>query len=159
MQGIELQIVQGVTGLLALAVTAAISYLSPRAKRWIGSHSTAQVAGVADKVMWSLSGIAEAVVQDFNQRVVGDAKAAGTWTPALAASVKADAVKAVMDQGSQLVKLGTSVVGNVESLVGSLVEQAVARGKSTPVLVSSASVAKPPDPAATPSVSAPAASA
>ncbi len=125
MSGIETQVVQGLTGLLSLAVTAAIAYAAPRAKRWVTTHTTAKAAGVATTVIDGLSSIAQAVVADFDQRIVNDAKAVGTWTPALAASVKADAVKAIMDQGAHLVALGQSVVGNVEALVSSLVEQAV----------------------------------
>lgn len=125
MTGIENQIVQAVTGLLAASVTAAIAYVSPRAKRWIATHTTAKAAGVAMTVIDGISTIADGVVADFNQRVVADAKAAGTWSPALAASVKQDAVKAVLSQGAYLVTLGQNVVGDMEGLVSSKIEQAV----------------------------------
>jgi len=128
-QSLELQVVQGLLGLLLAATTAGIGYVAPRVKRWLSAHSTAQVAGVAGKVIDGLSTIAEAVVQDFNQRVVLDAKKQGTWTPQLAASVKADALVAVRDQGAQLVALGQSVVGNMDGLIASLVEQVVGRQK------------------------------
>jgi len=129
MNGLESQIVQGAAGLLTLTVTLVITMLTGRAKRWISAHSSAKAADVATTVIDGLGSIAEAVVSDFNQRVVTQAKAAGTWTPALAASVKADAIRAVADQGGQLVALGQSVVGNMSGLVSSLVEGAVARSK------------------------------
>lgn len=126
MNALETQVVQALLGLLMAGTTVAIGYIAPRAKRWVSTHATAKAADVATSVIDGLSAIAETVVQDFNQRVVVDAKKAGTFTPALAASVKADAVRAVLDQGSSLVGLGRSVVGNVDALVASLVEQAVA---------------------------------
>ena len=129
MTGIETQIVQGVTGLLALTVSTGIAYAMPKAKLWLAHHLNAQQASVADTVLSGLSTVVQTVVANFNQTVVADAKKAGTWTPELAAQVKADAVKAVMAQASNLVQLGNKVVGDIPSLVGSLVEQAVAKQK------------------------------
>ncbi len=118
---------------LALLAVYGLGYgviiLAPRAKHWFSAHTSAKVANVADSVITSLQSIAHTVVANLNQTVVNDAKSAGTFTPALAASVKADAVKAVLSQGSQLVALGKNVVGDIESLVPGLIESAVAASK------------------------------
>lgn len=129
MQNVELQIVQGLLGLLSLAVTAGIPYVSPKLKRFIDARLTANQATVAINVIDGLSNIAEAVVQDFNQKVVASAKQYGTFTPALAASVKQDAIQAVVDQGAGLIALGGEAIGDVQKLVSSLIEKAVAQYK------------------------------
>ncbi|BBN99356.1 hypothetical protein [Sporolactobacillus terrae] len=61
---------------------------------------TAQV-DIAKKVIDGLTSIAQTVVAGFNQRVVADAKAKGVFTSEFAASVKEDAVKAVIAQGTR----------------------------------------------------------
>jgi len=122
---IELQVVQAILGLLAAGATWAVSYLTPRAKAWLDAHIGERNATVANLVVDGLGKIASHVVQDFNQRIVSDAKSNGAWTPQLAASVKADAVRSVLDQGSSLIEVGQSAVGNMQGLVGALVEQAV----------------------------------
>lgn len=146
-----------IAALVLLAVYAVgygVIILAPRAKHWFSAHTSAKVANVADSVITSLQSIATTVVADLNQRIVNDAKAAGTFTPALAASVKADAVKAVLSQGSQLVALGKNVVGDIESLVPGWIEQAVEANKK-PKLVMGTAIATPtstqtaPAPAAT----------
>jgi hypothetical protein len=123
---IESQIVSGLTGFLSLVVSAGFAYLVPRLQKMIDAHVNAKTATVANSVIAGLSSIAQAVVQDFNQKVVADAKAAGAWTPQLAQSVKADAIAAVKSQGAALVALGKSVSVDVEPLIESLIEQAVA---------------------------------
>lgn len=124
---IETQVVQALTGILALAITGAVTYLSGHAKAWLTTHVSAKTASVANDVVDGLGKIADSVVLDFNQRIVTDAKANGVWNLQLAQQVKADAVRSVLDQGAQLVNLGSKVVGNVPDLVAALVEQAVAR--------------------------------
>ena len=131
MNTLESQIVQGLVGLLTAAVTAAVAYLAPKAKTWVQTHVAGTQAVVANTVIDGLSQIADSVVQNFNQQVVDNAKANGTWNAALGAQIKAEAVKAVQSQGSALVALGKTVVGDVQGLVGSLVEQAVANNKAT----------------------------
>jgi hypothetical protein len=122
MGNLELQIVQGVLGLLSLLVSAGVTYFAPKLKALFHSAT-------ANRVIDGLSSIAESVVQDLNQRVVADAKANGVWTPELAQAIKADAVQAVKDQGAALVKLGQDVLGDVDGLISTLVEHAVAKAK------------------------------
>jgi 3-dehydroquinate synthetase len=126
---LETQVVQYLTGLLALIVSGVLTYLARNLKAFINSHTTAKNAAVANTVIDGLSSIAEAVVQDFNQRVVADAKKNGVFTPQLAQSVKEDAVAAVKSQGASLVALGSGVIGDVDGLIRSLVEKAVANSK------------------------------
>jgi hypothetical protein len=123
---IEAQITNAFVGLLTIVVTVAISYLVPRAKAALDAHLSAKTATVANTVIDGLGTISQAVVQDFNQRIVADAKAAGTWTDELGQSVKEDALAAVKSQGAALVSLGRSVGVEVAALIDSLVEQAVA---------------------------------
>jgi hypothetical protein len=126
---LEQQIVQALTGLLALTVSTGIAYAVPKAKEWLAHHLNAQQANVANTVLTGLAKVAQTVVANFNQTVVADAKAAGKWTPELAAQVKADAVKAVIGQASNLVALGNQVSGDIPALIGSMIEQAVATNK------------------------------
>jgi 3-dehydroquinate synthetase len=125
----EAQIVQYLTGLLALVVSGLLTYLARNLKAFVNSHTTAKNAAIANTVIDGLSAITEAVVQDFNQRVVADAKKNGVFTPQLAQSVKEDAVAAVKSQGASLVALGSGVIGDVDGLISSLVEKAVANSK------------------------------
>ncbi|MDP9729363.1 hypothetical protein FY534_13855 (plasmid) [Alicyclobacillus sp. TC] len=62
--------------------------------------------------------------------MVNDAKAQGVFNAQLAQKVKQDAVQAVLEQGANLAALASKTVGNVQSLVESLVEQAVAKYKT-----------------------------
>jgi len=137
-QQLEMQIVQALLGLLVAGVTAAVGALVPRARTFFAAHTSAAHATQANAVIAGLGSIAESVVQDFNQRIVTDAKKNGVWGAQLASSVKRDAVAAVMDQGANLVALGGKVLGNAEGLVGVLVEQAVAKFHVTTPFVSTA---------------------
>lgn len=128
LQTVELQIVQGLLALFLAFVTAGIGYVTPHVKAWFQAHMSATYATMATNAFTGLGQIAENVVQDFNQRVVTDAKANGMWTPALAASVKKDAVAAVKDQGAALYKL-VGNLGNADAMVEALVEQSVAKHK------------------------------
>ena len=128
---LQTQIVQDLSGLLYVAVTAGLGYVGVKAKAWFAAHTTAQVAAAGDSALSTLSGIVSNVVQDFNQTVVNQAKANGSWTPAMGAQVKQDAIAAVKSQASNLLTLGKSVLGNVDSLIGSMIETAVAKHKVT----------------------------
>lgn len=115
----EAQVVQAVLGLLSALVAWAVAYFSPKLKAQFHSAT-------AGNAIDGLGKIAEAVVQDFNQRVVAEAKANGVFNAQLGASVKAQAIAAVKDQGANLVALADKTVGNADQLVSSLIESAVA---------------------------------
>lgn len=123
---VETQVVQALGGLLVLGVTTALGYLAPHAKAWFKAHTSAKVAATATQAIDGLSTIAQSVVADLNQRVVADAKTHGVWNAQLAQQVKYDAVQSVMSQGGALVALASKTVGNVQDLVSSLIEKAVA---------------------------------
>ncbi|WP_206922725.1 hypothetical protein [Alicyclobacillus suci] len=121
---VEVQILEDVISAFGLAIGGGITYLTTKVVPKYIHSKTAQNA------IDGLANIANAVVQQFNQTVVSDAKSAGVFNAQLAAQVKKDAVAAVMLQGSNLVALAQKSVGDVESLVGALVEQAVAGNKT-----------------------------
>lgn len=131
----EQQIVQALLGLLSVVVTAGLGYFAPRLKTIVAAHLNANTAQVANHVIDGLGKIAQAVVQDFNQRVVSDAKAQGVFNAQLAAAVKQDAVNAVKSQGAALLALGQGSIGDVDGLIGSLVEHAVATYHVDPAIV------------------------
>ncbi|MCL6625303.1 hypothetical protein [Alicyclobacillus shizuokensis] len=124
---LELKILESLLSLMTLLIGVGISALAPRLKRIVSAHADGKQAQLASHVIDGLSTIAEAVVQEFNQKVVADAKKAGVFTPALAQSIKQDAVSAVISQAGPLAALGGQVIGDIPSLVSSLVEQAVAK--------------------------------
>lgn len=138
--GLETQVVQGLVGLVTLAASAGITYLSAHAKAWLTSHTSANVSAAANNVVDGLDKIAVNVVHDLNDRIIRDAQANGVLTPQLLAQVKADAVRSVMDQGSSLVALGATVVGNVPDLVAGLVAKSF---KNTGIVPSVAGVYTP----------------
>lgn len=129
MQSVELQILEGVVSLGTIVLGAAGTYLTTKVKKLVDSHLSAKNAEVANNVIDGLTSIADAVVQKFNQTVVSDAKTNGVFTPQLAQSVKKDAIAAVMTQGSALIQLGQGVIGDVQQLVASLIEQSVVINK------------------------------
>jgi hypothetical protein len=121
----EMAILQALLAVFVTALTAGISYLTRQAKAYLSAHASGKAAEVATTVLDGLSQIATAVVQDYNQRVVSDAKTKGIWNAQFAEALKQEAVQAVMDQGAALVSLAKDNVGNVEALVAALVEKAV----------------------------------
>lgn len=128
---LQTQIVQDLAGLLMAVVTAGMGYLGVKAKAWLHSHTNAQVAATGNSVIDGLSKIVDSVVQDFNQTIVNPAKSNGTWNASIGAQVKQDAIAAVKSQASNLLALGQSTLGNVDSMIGSLIEQFVAKHKLT----------------------------
>jgi hypothetical protein len=128
--GIETDIVNAVTGLLSLSVTALVGYLAPKVKKIVDAHTSASHAQVFNHVVDGLGRIAEATVMDFNQRVVNDAKEQGVFTPALAQSIKSDAMDAVKTQGSALISLAGESISDVDPFVSSLIEHAIAKQKT-----------------------------
>lgn len=155
--GLESQVVQALAGLLTAVVTAGVAYLAPKIKGWLAAHTASQTSAMASKVIDGLASIADSVVANFNQQVVVTAKVNGTWTPALAAQIKAEAVKAVQSQGAALVALGQTTVGDVQGLIGSLVEHAVLRHNALrlnvpPVTQASPTIDTAPAASASPSV-------
>ncbi|WP_026961874.1 hypothetical protein [Alicyclobacillus herbarius] len=124
---LELKILESLLSLFTVLIGAGISALAPRLKRIVSAHASGKEAQLASQVIDGLSAIAEAVVQEFNQKVVSDAKKAGVFTPSLAQSVKQDAVSAVLSQAGPLLSLGEQVIGDIPGLVSSLIEQAVAK--------------------------------
>lgn len=124
---VELHILESLLSLLTVVIGSLISAFVPKIKQSLDAHLTAKQALIANHVINGLATISEAVVQDFTQRIVQDAKTSGVFTPMLAASVKKDAVSAVMSQSHALSSLGTSTLGDVEALIGTLIEQAVSK--------------------------------
>jgi hypothetical protein len=128
---LETQFVQALSGLLYASATAGIAVVTPKIKDFLNTHTTAKTAAVASDVFDGLSKIAESVVSDFNERIVNDAKSKQAWTPELAQQVKVDAVAAVKAQGQPFIKLIDKSAGDVESLISTLIEQAVAKAKGS----------------------------
>lgn len=124
MSGVELQIVHALTGLLALTVSVGVAYVG----KYVKAHFHSQAF---DSAVGALGKIANATVADFNQRVVNSAKAGGVFTQAMADKVKQDAVAAVKQQGSPLLKVVSKDVSSVNGLISSLIEQSVVANKSS----------------------------
>lgn len=125
---IETQLVQALGGLLCAAVTAGISAVTPKVRKYLESHTTAKTAAIATDAIDGLTKIVESVVTDFNQRIVNDAKTKQAFTDDLAEQTKKDAVAAIKAQGAPFIKL---LSGDVESLISSLIEQAVSKQKGS----------------------------
>ena len=130
MNGAEQQLVDALSGLLMAVATAVVTYVSVKFRQWSAAHLSASNAATANHVIDGLGKIAEATVQDFNQRVVNDAKEYGVFTPALAAAVKADAVTAIKIQVSPLLALAGDTIGDVDNLISNLVERHVVASKA-----------------------------
>ncbi|MCL6443640.1 MAG: hypothetical protein K6T83_09325 [Alicyclobacillus sp.] len=121
---VELQILEDVLSAFGLAFGAAVTYVTSHiVPKYVKSKTAANAID-------GLAAIAQSVVQDFNQRIVNDAKAQGVFNVQLAQKVKEDAVQAVLAQGANLAALAEKTVGDVQSLVESLVEQAVVKAKA-----------------------------
>ncbi|WP_152540348.1 hypothetical protein [Sporolactobacillus terrae] len=129
MQDLGVQALTAVLSILVAGVGVLISAFVPKIKDAVDEHLGTAQANIANKVIDGLGSIAQTVVADFNQRVVADAKAKGIFTAELAASVKEDAVKAVIAQAPELIELGKSAIGDVEALIPQLIEQAVLKAK------------------------------
>lgn len=125
MNGLEMKILEGLLSALTVVVGTVVTTYGPRLKHWMDRHLNAKEATMADHVISGLGNISEAVVQQFNQSVVADAKANGNFNEAYAKKIKEAAVAAVKSQGANLVALGNDVLGNVDALIGSLIEKAV----------------------------------
>lgn len=128
---IETQLVQAFTGLLSVALTAGIGIITPKIKKFIETHTTAKTAKVANDVVDGLAKVSEAVVADFNQRIVTDVKAKGGWTPELAVQTKLDAIAAIKSQGSAFIALTKKTESELEPLISTLIEQAIVKAKGT----------------------------
>ena len=131
MNQIELPVLQGVLSVVTLAVGVALSIITPRIKALVDRHVEAKQAQLVNHVIDGLTAITEGVVNEFNQKVVNDAKLYGLFTPALKNAVRADAIAAVKAQAGPLLALGKSVIGDADALIGSLVEKAVVKFKTT----------------------------
>ncbi|WP_028983343.1 hypothetical protein [Sporolactobacillus terrae] len=129
MQDLGVQALTAVLSVLVVGIGALITAFVPKIKDAVDKHLGTSQANIANKVIDGLSTIAQTVVADFNQRVVADAKAKGVFTTELAASVKEDAVKAVIAQAPELIELGKSAIGDIEALIPQLIEQAVLKAK------------------------------
>jgi nitrogenase molybdenum-iron protein alpha/beta subunit len=108
-------------------LTAGIAYVARSLKNWLSAHTAANTAAMSAHVIDGLTQITESVVQEYNQRLMQDAKKYGVWNEQLEESLKADAVKAVLSQGAKLTELGMEVLGDVPSLVSSLVANEFAK--------------------------------
>jgi triphosphoribosyl-dephospho-CoA synthetase len=129
MNQLELQVLETLLSLLVLVVGTVITTFVPKIKAVVDKHLTAKEAQIFNHVVDGLAVIANAVVQQINQTVVRDAKAAGKFDAALAQKVREDAIAAVKQQGSALIDLGKHVVADVDGLIASLIEEAVAHNK------------------------------
>jgi hypothetical protein len=123
------QLIQALGGLLCATATAGIGVITPEVKKLIKSHTTAKNATIANDALDGLTKIVESVVSDFNQRIVNDSKTKGAWTPAQAAQTKVDAMAAVKEQGASFIKLSSQSGKEIESMISTLIEQAVAKAK------------------------------
>lgn len=126
---LETHLIQALGGLLFATLTAAIGVITPKIKGLIQAHTSAKTATVATDALDGLTKIAESVVSDFNQRIVNDTKSKGAWTSQLAEQVKDDAVAAVKAQGASFIKLSSKTSDQIDSLISTLIEQAVAKAK------------------------------
>jgi hypothetical protein len=129
MQTVEGQILQAITGLFMMGIVSGIGYLVPKTKQWMNAHTSAKTTLAANSAIDGLSKIAEATVHKLNQTIVTETKQHGVWNPQLAQQIKSDAVQSVMAQAGNLVALAEGSVGNVQDLVDTLVEQAVAKNR------------------------------
>jgi hypothetical protein len=129
MSSFETHLIQALAGLLFATLTTAIGVITPKIKGLIQAHTSAKTAAVANDALDGLTKIAVSVVSDFNQRIVNDTKSKGAWTPQLAEQVKDDAVAAVKAQGAAFIKLSGKTSDEIDSLVSTLVEQAVSKAK------------------------------
>jgi hypothetical protein len=125
----ETQFVQTLGGLLSVTATTAIGIITPKIKKLIESHTSAKNATIANDALDGLTKIVESVVSDFNQRIVADVKSKGGWTPELAAQTKLDALAAVKAQGASFIAFVGKSKEEAESLISTLIEQAVAKAK------------------------------
>jgi hypothetical protein len=112
---LETQLIQALSALVYIVAIAGITYVTPRIKKFLDTHIDAKTATVADSTIDELAKIAESVVNDFNGRLVNDAKSKQAWTPQLAEIVKNDAIASVKMQ--------------MEPLLSTLIEQAVSKAK------------------------------
>lgn len=126
---LETQLVQALGGLLCATTTTGIGVIIPKIKKFLEAHTTAKDAAIAGNALDGLSKITESVVSDFNQRIVNDVKTKGGWTPELAEQIKTDALSAVKEQGASFIVLAGNTTDEIEPLISSLIEQAVAKAK------------------------------
>lgn len=143
MAGIETQIVQGLAGLMTVVISAGIALITTHVKTFVSNHSNSVVSQLSNDVIDGFGKIADAVVHDFNDRIVREAQANGVLTPQLFAQVKRDAVNSVMDQGASLVQLGTKLGLDVQGLAFSVVAQSfnkIGVAPSVPVQVTAPAV-------------------
>jgi hypothetical protein len=126
----ETQLVQALGGLLSITATTAIGIITPKIKKLIESHTTAKNATIANDAIDGLTKIVESVVSDFNQRIVTDVKSKGGWTPELAGQIKNDAIDAIKEQGVSFIKISGQSGKEIDSMISTLIEQAVAKAKS-----------------------------
>ena len=128
----EAQVLQDVLSLAVVVIGSLISALAVRARTWIANHMKAQTAATANTVVDALSKITNSVVQDFEANVVQSAKQNGLFTKEMAKQVKSDAMNAIKAQSGGLVSLGNNVLGDIDSLISSQIEQAILQRKAAP---------------------------
>lgn len=128
---LETMILQNVMSILGVLLASCITYLTARAKRVIDSHLSRQQAEMANTVLNGLSAVANAVVNDFDQRIVQDTKNTGEWNTELGRTVKRDAISAVKTQAPALCNLGQTALGDIDQLIGTMIEDAIRKRKST----------------------------
>jgi hypothetical protein len=109
---LEAQFIQALSALVYIVAIAGITYVTPKIKQFLEVHTNAKTAST---VTDEFSTIAESVVNDFNNRIVNDAKARQAWNPQLAQTIKNDAIASVKTQ--------------IEPLLSTLIEQAVSKAK------------------------------
>ncbi|MHB0886879.1 MAG: hypothetical protein ACYC41_13465 [Bacillota bacterium] len=114
----------------------AVSYLRAAKKKVEAQTETIQNQAMAQKVRDLLShveAIAEHVIKDVQQTAVDDLKAKGEFTPEVAAQIKVDAIAKVKEiLGEELTGLAGEVFGDLNLLIGTLIESHVKDNKPQP---------------------------
>lgn len=101
--------------ILYLLVAAGLSY--------VGAHFIHSAA--AKKLYDIFDGIVLKMVDKFNIDYVQAAKKDGTWTASDGPAIKQRAIDAVKSQYKPLFKLGTMLLGDLESHIGMTIDQTV----------------------------------
>lgn len=114
---------------IAAAGGLAVAYLRAATKR-IESQTKSQKV---HDLLWHVEAIAEHVVNDLQQTTVDDLKKADKFTPEVAAQIKVDAIAKVKEiLGEELTGLAGEVFGDLNLLIGTLIESHVKDNKPQP---------------------------
>jgi hypothetical protein len=112
---LESQLIQALSALVYIAAIAGITYVTPKIKRFLEVHIDVKNVPAVESTVDEISKLAENVVNDFNNRLVNDAKSKQAWNPQFAQIIKSDAISSLKTQ--------------MEPLLSTLIEQAVTKAK------------------------------